>query len=146
MPDNVTVSNSPTSSHTDIPVRTTETASGKHLQHVRLDLGTGSDEAQAEGSVLTSVRTVNSASTTSVAASATSVQLLASQSNRRGVILVNGSDKTAYVKFGNTASTTSYTYKLITGATVEFPSPVYTGKVDCIWESGATGSMYITDL
>lgn len=146
MADNVTVSNSPTSSHTDIPVRTTETASGKHLQHVRLDLGTGSDEAQAEGSVLTSVRTVNSASTTSVAASATSVQILHSHSGRRGAILVNGSDKAVYVKFGNTASTTSYTYKMLAGATLELPEPVYTGKIDGIWESGATGSMYITDL
>ena len=51
MADNVVVSNAPASSNTDIPVRTSETASGKQIQHVRLDLGSGSSESPASGTV-----------------------------------------------------------------------------------------------
>lgn len=51
MADNVLVSNAPASSNTDIPVRTTETADGKHLQHMRLDLGSGSAESVAAGTL-----------------------------------------------------------------------------------------------
>jgi hypothetical protein len=47
MANNVTVSNSPTSINTDIATRTTETGSGQHIQHIRLDLGTGATESQA---------------------------------------------------------------------------------------------------
>ena len=45
MTDNVTVSNSPTSINTDIPVRTTQTADNKHIQHMRLDIGDGAAES-----------------------------------------------------------------------------------------------------
>jgi hypothetical protein len=37
MADNVTVSNSPSSSNTDIPVRTTETSDSKHIQHMLIE-------------------------------------------------------------------------------------------------------------
>lgn len=46
-----TVSNSQASSNPDIEVRTSTTAGGKEIQHVRLDLGVGTAEAQAEGTV-----------------------------------------------------------------------------------------------
>ena len=39
MTDNVTVSNSAISDNPDIPVRTTQTADNKHIQHMRLDIG-----------------------------------------------------------------------------------------------------------
>lgn len=51
MADNTTVSNSPSSSNPDIPVRTSETAGGKQIQHMRLDLGSGSTESTVSGSV-----------------------------------------------------------------------------------------------
>lgn len=54
MADNVVVSNAPASSNSDIQVRTTETAGGKQIQHVRLDLGSGSGESQAVGFIPTS--------------------------------------------------------------------------------------------
>lgn len=37
MADNVTVSNSSASSNPDIPVRSTETVAGKHIQHMLID-------------------------------------------------------------------------------------------------------------
>jgi hypothetical protein len=43
--DNVDVSNSPTSINPDIPVRTTQTASNEHIQHMRIDVGSGATES-----------------------------------------------------------------------------------------------------
>lgn len=45
MADDVIVSNAPTSVNPDIDVRTTETTTGKHIQHMRLDIGTGTAES-----------------------------------------------------------------------------------------------------
>ena len=45
MTDNVTVSNTPTSTNPDIPVRTTQTASNEHIQHMRIDVGSGATES-----------------------------------------------------------------------------------------------------
>ena len=146
MADNVIVSNAPASSNTDISVRTTETASSKHLQHVRLDLGTGSAEEQAEGSVPVRQKTTNSATLSAVVSSATNVQLLNNNAARRGAIFVNSADKGCFLKFGQTASTTSFTYKIPAAGILELPSPVYTGHIHAIWEASPTGSIYITEL
>jgi hypothetical protein len=43
--DNVDVSNSPTSINPDIPVRTTQTAANEHIQHMRIDVGSGATES-----------------------------------------------------------------------------------------------------
>lgn len=51
MADNPIVSNSYVSNNPDIPVRATGTATNKYIQHIRLDLGSGSAEAQATGTV-----------------------------------------------------------------------------------------------
>ena len=45
MADNVDVSNSPTSINPDIPVRTTQTAANEHIQHMRIDVGSGATES-----------------------------------------------------------------------------------------------------
>jgi hypothetical protein len=49
-----------------------------------------------------------------------------------------------YVKFGATASTTSYTVQMAAGAYYEFPRPTYSGAVEGIWAS-ATGSARVTE-
>lgn len=46
MADNVIVSNAITDSNPAIPVRTTELGTGKHVQHVLLDDGTGVAQVQ----------------------------------------------------------------------------------------------------
>lgn len=89
---------------------------------------------------------VATASLTNVAASATSVQLLAANSNRKQAIFYNDSDKTAYIKLGTTASSTSFSYLMVPGATVELPKPAYTGRIDCIWATAPTGAMRITEI
>jgi hypothetical protein len=86
-----------------------------------------------------------------VAGSASSVTLQASNANRKGLTIVNDSTAILYVKFGSTASATSYTYYLAGSAagvpaTLELPAGmVYTGIVTGIWAS-ATGNARVTEL
>lgn len=89
--------------------------------------------------------TFSTAATTNVTASASNQTLLAANANRKRVVIYNDSTATLYLKFGTTASTTSYTYKLSGGDTYESPAlPVYTGQIDGIWAS-ATGAARITE-
>jgi hypothetical protein len=87
----------------------------------------------------------SAAALSNVSASASSVQLLASTAGRRMVTIHNDSTATLFVKFGTTASATSYTVEMVAGAYFEFPHPVFTGRVDGIWES-ANGSARITEM
>lgn len=95
------------------------------------------------------VRPIDSQPTTatllSVAGSATSVQLLAANAARRGATIVNDSAAVLYVKLGETASASNYTYRLPAYATLELPDPVYTGRIDGIWAS-ATGNARVTEV
>ncbi|MFZ2544844.1 MAG: hypothetical protein WAW80_02620 [Candidatus Saccharimonadales bacterium] len=79
-----------------------------------------------------------------VAASATSVTVLALNANRRGGSIYNDSTATLYLKLGATASTTSYTVKMYTDDYYEIPF-WYTGVIDGIWSS-ATGSARVTEV
>ena len=81
-----------------------------------------------------------------VAGSASSVTLLAANASRLGAVIMNDSSASLYVKFGSTASTTSFTYLVVAGGTVELPTnAVYTGIITGIWAS-ATGSARVTEL
>lgn len=84
---------------------------------------------------------------TSVASSATSVSLLASNASRIGATFFNESTQICYLKLGATASTSSYTVQLVAGAYYELPfqNKMYTGTIDAIWAS-ANGNMRITEL
>lgn len=86
------------------------------------------------------------ASVTSIADSATNVTLLAANQNRKLVTIFNDSTAVLYVKFGATASTTSYTVQIGVGQYFEAPAPVYTGVIDGIWASDpGTGAARITE-
>jgi len=52
-----------------------------------------------------------------------------------GRTITNDSTAVLYVKYGTTASTTSYTVQIQPGGYYEFPQPMYTGPVDGIWAS-----------
>lgn len=85
--------------------------------------------------------------TTQVTASATSVSLKAANTSRRGLIIYNGGTTPMLIKFGATASSTSFVTKVAPGATYELPKlPIYTGVVDAIWEDTPTGSANVTEL
>lgn len=84
----------------------------------------------------------NAATEASVNSSATNVNLFAA-ANANARAIYNDSTAVLYVKFGATASTTSYTVQIAAGGYYEFPQPVYCGQVDGIWAS-ANGAARLT--
>jgi hypothetical protein len=89
----------------------------------------------------------STATLSNVATSNSSVTLLTANSLRRGAVIYNDALVVMYVKFGTTASATSFTYYLAAGATLELPvSPaIYTGRIDAILAS-STGTARVTEL
>jgi hypothetical protein len=79
-----------------------------------------------------------------VASSASNVTLLASNASRKGAAIYNDSTAILYVKFGATASATSFKVAMAAASYYEFPQPIYTGIVDGIWAS-ANGNARITE-
>ena len=108
---------------------------GKHagiIRHVKVDnhgcLFINSDKATIGG-------------TTSVASSATSVQLLALNEDRKFASFRNDSTAIAYIELGATA-TTSSVYRLDPQGFMSLDN--YTGVVSCIWAS-ANGFMRVSE-
>lgn len=110
--------------------------------------GTANDVDTAAGKPLpVQMRSaVATATVTSLASSATSAQLLASTAGRLGLLLSNTDANDVYVKYGTTASLTSFTVKIPGNYYWEMPHPVYTGRIDAIWAADGTGSLYATEL
>jgi hypothetical protein len=96
------------------------------------------------GALWTRDKTSTVSALTNVAASATSVTVLALNAQRRGATIYNDSSTTLYLKLGATASTTSFTVKMLTDDYFEVPF-WYTGIIDGIWSS-ATGSARVTEV
>jgi hypothetical protein len=84
------------------------------------------------------------ATTSTVAGSASSVQLLNNNGGRKGATIYNDSTALLYVKLGTTASTSDFTVKMQADQYYEVPFG-YTGKIDGIWAS-ATGNARLTEL
>lgn len=76
---------------------------------------------------------------------ATSATLLAANAARKGAIIYNDSTVYLYIKFGATASLTSFTHKMAPDSMYELPFG-YTGKIDGIWASDASGAARVTEL
>lgn len=89
---------------------------------------------------------VSSASLTSVASTPSNVQLIAGNANRKGVILVNTDANILYLKYGATATSTSFTALIPGGGYWEMPGPIFTGEIDGIWSADGSGSAFITEL
>lgn len=84
----------------------------------------------------------NTATLANVASSATNVTLFAA-ANANGRAVFNDSTAVLYLKFGATASATSYTVQIAAEGYYEFPQPAYCGQVDGVWAS-ANGSARVT--
>ena len=89
--------------------------------------------------------TATHGSPSQVATSGTSAQLIASNTSRKGLIIHNDASAVLYVKFGTTASSTSYTYALQPGGMFEMARPIYTGRVDAILATGS-GNAMVTEM
>lgn len=90
--------------------------------------------------------TASEATLSKVDSAATSATLLAANGARRGVILYNSDANALLLKYGATASATSYTYRILGGQTWEMPGPIYTGIIDGIWEADGSGSAFLTEM
>lgn len=107
--------------------------------------GTNKAVVDSAGGLNVSYARVSSATLTSVAGSATSVSLLASNASAKLRTAFNDSTATLYLKFGTTASTSSHTVQIPPNGYYEFPQPLYTGAVDGIWSSAA-GNVRLTEV
>jgi hypothetical protein len=105
---------------------------------LKVDLGADNDVRVA------SVAIAAVATLANVADTGSSGTLLASNAARLAAILYNDSTVGCYVKYGATASATSFTYFLDAGES--YREERYTGIIDGIWESDASGSMRVTEL
>lgn len=128
-------------------ISTDDLGAGVKVQRVKVQYGVDGSATDVEGTHGMPVRPAAcaTATLTNVASSASTTSLLASNANRLGVILFNDSTSTLYLKYGTTASTTSYTYSIEAGGTWEMLNPLYTGAIDGIWSS-ANGNARITEL
>jgi hypothetical protein len=86
----------------------------------------------------------STATLSNVAGSASSVTVLASNAARLGASIQNDSSAILYVKFGTTASTSSYTVQMAANSHYEVPFG-YTGRIDGIWAS-AVGNARVTEM
>lgn len=89
---------------------------------------------------------VASSVVTSVTSSLSSATIKTANSAREGLIIHNLANTTMYVKFGATASITSFTVAIASLGYYEMPRPVYTGIIDAIWDGTPTGIAAITEL
>lgn len=124
----------------------TDDVAGAHYQIVKLAFGpldTATLVTTAEGLPFQEDRPAT-ATLANVTASATSVTLRASNALRMGLMIFNDSSASLYIKFGATASATSFTVFVGPSAYYELPNPVYTGIVDGIW-TAAVGTARITE-
>lgn len=87
---------------------------------------------------------VAAATTANVSSLNTNQTLLASNASRRGASFYNESTENCLVKFGATASATSYTVRMTPLSYYELPQPVYSGVIDGIWDATA-GAMRVTE-
>jgi hypothetical protein len=75
---------------------------------------------------------------------AVSATLLAANADRLKVMIYNDSTAALYIKYGVTASATSFTILLLPGGF--HVEEHYTGRIDGIWASDASGAARITEV
>lgn len=87
------------------------------------------------------------ATVTQQADQATNVTLQAANASRKGLSIFNDSTEILYIKFGATATTTSYTVKIAAQGYWELPrgNGLYTGIIDGIWANNGSGFSYATE-
>jgi hypothetical protein len=120
------------------------------IQFQRVKITTGVDgtatDVSASSPLPARIATTATATLANVNASHTSsTALFASNANAIGRTVHNDSTAILYLKFGTTASATSFTAKVAPDAYYEFPTPVYTGAVEGLWVA-TNGAARCTEL
>ena len=98
----------------------------------------------ADPALAVAPRQAGTATLSNVGASVTSVTLLAANVARIGATVYNDSTALLYIKFGTTASVTSFTVRVASQGYYEVPFG-YTGRIDGIWAS-ANGSARVSEM
>lgn len=83
---------------------------------------------------------------TALASSATSQIALPTNTARTGLIATNTDSYSCFLKFGEVASSTSFTVEIPSGGYWELLEPAYLGRIDAIWAADGPGSLVITEL
>lgn len=82
---------------------------------------------------------------TALASSATSANLALQNDHRRGMTVYNTDANAMYLKYGTTASATSFTVMIPSNGYWEMPQPPHTGRIDAIWAADGSGSAMVTE-
>jgi hypothetical protein len=98
----------------------------------------------AYGGVVRPVLALDTSDITRPGLDTNSETILTANADRKGIVIANEGPGIAYVKYGATASATSYTHRIFPGEERYMPWPCYTGVVDALSESTAT--LQITEL
>lgn len=148
MADNPTVANTPLQ---DYKVRGTEIPGLGVIQHLRLDLGTGTSELQVTSSnplpVANSAPVASSVTESSYSVTTSSSMAVAANASRKGGYIQNISDTDMYISWGSTATTTTKT-KLFSGASMplQITNLVYTGAIYAIHGGTGTKTLVIVQV
>lgn len=90
--------------------------------------------------------TAAAATLTNIGAAAASTTIAASNTARQALYIFNDSTEAMYVKYGTSASPTSFTVKLLAGDFWEMPTrPIYTGELTAYW-AAASGTGRVTEV
>lgn len=146
MADGVTIPASGTGTAT--PVIATDDVNGAHHQYVKAEFGAdGTATKVTQETPLPTAARAATATPTTVNGSVTSQTALAANANRLGALFFNDGDARCILYFGATASPTAVTVILGPGQFLALPAPIYTGRIDAVWESAWTaGNLYVTEL
>lgn len=82
----------------------------------------------------------------SIAANATSTQVLAANANRKALLITNTDANAVYLYYGTTAIATKFTVQIASGGYWEMPWPVWTGRIDAIWVAAGSGALIGSEL
>lgn len=111
------------------------------MNGVTTSMGAGTSDTGTQRVTHSSGATATEAN---VPSSTSNTTLLAASTSRLGAAFFNDSTSLLYLKFGATASSTSYTVQLVPNSYYEIPGPhIYNGIVDGIWVS-ANGNCRVT--
>lgn len=107
----------------------------------------GAAEVSASNPLPVGPGQATAASLSALGSAAVNAQLLAANASRKGLILVNTDANDVYVKYGATASLTSFSVRIAgNGGYWEMPAPIYVGAIDAIWAADGAGSLYATEM
>jgi hypothetical protein len=112
------------------------------FSNVSLTIASGNTGVMTIGSSTITLPSRNT--TTTVASSASNVQLLAANASRLGSTIFNDSSSMLYVKLGSTATLTDFTIKVFPQSYYEVPFG-FTGNINGFWIS-ANGSARVGEL